>query len=272
MYHNKNAENELFKKLKNKDWVGAAVNMFVLPKITERIQKLFSISPGLNSTNSSLYSAAYKKNKNLYFPVKDTTENIFHFVSNNDHVDLNLKELFRNQLIEFKNCALSTVCESQVQTLTTAIDIIRQNSTETFMELANLIDTFVLLESEHFRSASHPHFIGALFIKVQSCPSKLAISIVHELAHQELFLLNFTDRLINEQFDYNEIHAPFQNRSRPPIGRLHSAHALFRMIQFENKIEPELAIKHQKLLEETKLTFNQSELTQFCQGIIHDVY
>lgn len=116
--------------------------------------------------------------------------------------------------------------------------------------LSELVAAFVRVKSVNFRSASHPQIFGLILIGdgVHELTAKqLAVSVVHELAHQELFLINLLDRLVNQPFDYNEIHAPFQGTKRPPIGRLHSMWALYRMVQFQ-KIQNETDQKYQELL------------------------
>ncbi len=128
------------------------------------------------------------------------------------------------------------------------------------------------LQTEDFRSASHPHYFGTLYLKRVNDPRALAVSLVHELAHQELFLINLVDRLILSESDYKLAHAPYQGKSRPPIGRLHSAHALYRMISLERRILPDSAGKHEAVLKDTVATFGRDELTNFGWRMVHEVY
>lgn len=145
-----------------------------------------------------------------------------------------------------------------------------------FNQITSFIEYIVLLENVTFQGASHPHFLGTLFIKNPQIGDKLKFyfSIVHESAHQELFLINFIDRLVNEKYDYNMIHAPYQNKLRPPIGRLHSLHALYRMLQFSNlnKVDSEyVPILRKKFLENLN-AFSENELTEFSLNLIKNVY
>lgn len=137
------------------------------------------------------------------------------------------------------------------------------------MELAHILSkneiVFLRLLNTNFRSASHPHIFGAIIIgdKISSQnDNQLATSLVHELAHQELFLVNLIDRLVNKVFDNNEIHAPLQGRNRPPIGRLHSLWALHRMIQFL-KISGQDFRELKPILKENLNAFEKKELTEF---------
>ncbi len=96
---------------------------------------------------------------------------------------------------------------------------------------------------------------------------ELAVSVVHEMAHQELFLVNLLDRLVNEPWDYNQVHAPFQGMKRPPIGRLHSMWALYRMVQFQRSIG-DINQKHQVLLQQNVEAFEDQELTSFAKTLV----
>jgi hypothetical protein len=134
--------------------------------------------------------------------------------------------------------------------------------------LESWISHICMVDGGDFRSASHPHLFGCLFMQVQADPTALAISLVHEMAHQELFLINLLDRLVEEGFDHRLIHAPFQGRERPPIGRIHSGYALFRMTLFERRIGYASLGRHMDLLDRTIATFSDNELTPFARSLI----
>ncbi len=129
---------------------------------------------------------------------------------------------------------------------------------------------FLRVGGVNFRSASHPQAFGIIFlgdgVQAQN-EQQLAVSIVHEYAHQELFLVNLLDRLVNELFDYHEIHAPFQGKKRPPIGRLHSLWALYRMVQFQRH-QGNINEKYQRLLNENVVAFQENELTLFGEKLV----
>lgn len=142
--------------------------------------------------------------------------------------------------------------------------------------ILEFLEFIIILKNVPFRGASHPHFMGSIFLNSNSFydSTELYNSLIHELAHQELFLINFIDRLVNKEFDYNLIHAPYQGMLRPPIGRLHSLHALYRMIQF-NKMTPHPS-KNQELFiskfKENLKSFNISEMTEFACYLLSEVY
>lgn len=137
----------------------------------------------------------------------------------------------------------------------------------------DLCREFLWVDQVHYRGASNPKAMGAIFLghaQVQTARA-LAISIVHEMAHQELFGLNLVDPLVPKG-STQESYSPFQGKARPPLGRLHSAHALYRMIGFEKIIAPELVSSHQDLLASTIKTFAASDLTEFGHQLCHTIY
>lgn len=121
-----------------------------------------------------------------------------------------------------------------------------------------------------FRSGSHPHAFGCVFfgerISEFSMP-EVATSIVHEMAHQELFLFNLLDRLVQSEADFKLVHAPFQGTKRPTIGRLHSFYALFRMVEFQRGAGIPSS-RHSDMLLATSETFEPNDLTDYGQRLV----
>lgn len=172
---------------------------------------------------------------------------------------------------ELENASLAqgfTVEESKK--LTSALELIRSLDPQVFSILSKVVGLFIKAENVQFRSASHPHLMGTIILSEKAFKQDtngLAVSVVHELAHQELYFLNLMDRLVVKAFDYNQIHAPFQDRKRPPIGRLHSMWALYRMVQFERKIGVPVQ-KHEDLLRRNCIAFELPELTEFGKFLV----
>lgn len=133
--------------------------------------------------------------------------------------------------------------------------------------------SFMKLANVGFRSGSHPHAFGCIFfgdrISEFSVP-EVATSIVHELAHQELFLLNLVDRLVESDADFKLVHAPFQGTKRPTIGRLHSLYALFRMVEFQRALGL-LSTRHSDMLLATSQTFDPRDLTEYGERLVNAV-
>lgn len=164
----------------------------------------------------------------------------------------------------------ATFTSDEKNRINNAIEMIGRYAPKSAQEFQRWITHFLKLDGVPFRSASHPHAFGCIFLSSRIAsmnPSELATSLVHEMGHQDLFLLNIIDRLIQEEADYKMAHAPFQGILRPPIGRLHSYFALFRMIQFERLAGLDTQ-KHSRLFFETKKSFSRNELTAYGFQIV----
>lgn len=135
------------------------------------------------------------------------------------------------------------------------------------------ISGFIYLKDQQFRGASHPHLlslimIGESFFKLTE--TDMSLSIVHEMAHQELFLINTVDRIVQSKFEENLLEAPFQRALRPPLTRMHSLFALYRMVQFERECGV-AASKNANLLNRNLESFLPSELTPFGSGMVDSI-
>ncbi|MBX3020156.1 MAG: hypothetical protein KF799_00640 [Bdellovibrionales bacterium] len=166
--------------------------------------------------------------------------------------------------------SLSSWRKEQVQN---AESFMGQHAKQTRQYLEKWISSYLLVENVSFRSASSPHAFGCIFFgkNMDRLDYKnLAVSVVHEMAHQELFLINVLDRLVEESADFSLVHAPFQGIVRPPIGRLHSLYALFRMVEFEKQsgLPHE---RHQQLIFDTIDSFQDFELTDFARQLVHTI-
>jgi HEXXH motif-containing protein len=132
----------------------------------------------------------------------------------------------------------------------------------------------ILLVQGALLSGSSPRFFGCILMPVERfdrSAAMLAGDLVHELAHQELFLLNAYDRLVQPAGDNVWRFSIFAGVRRPTMGRLHAAHAIFRMIQVARAAnERSLLLRGQ--LWKTARSFRQGELTPLGEAIVHEVY
>lgn len=171
---------------------------------------------------------------------------------------------------QYPMAKINSFDSSMRQKLTEALAVIENANQSVWNIVRKHIEGFIFISDVNFRTASFPHFQGIVVLGPKAfdlSPIQLAISIVHETAHQELFMVNVVDRLINEPFDFNEVHAPFQGTKRPPIGRLHSLWALYRMVQFQKMIG-EINSKHSELLFQNCEAFEPGELTAFATKLV----
>lgn len=130
------------------------------------------------------------------------------------------------------------------------------------------------IDGVDFISSSHPRCLGVLFVNPNPdlTTDELALILVHELAHQELFVINTRDRLVRPESDHEHVFAPLQSRPRPAIGRLHACHAIWRML------DAELRMNHIHIdglradLTATLATFERTSLTDLGRRLVDDVY
>lgn len=248
--------------LKSGDWVVGEISDRLRIQLSQH-QPSVDVEPGL--TTRSL--AHYKKLNLLDVKIESSSKGI------DDLVVSNSAKLAIDSILarEIEGASLSSgFSSSESEKLKSAIEIIRKSDKPIEQLLNKLVQTFLKAENVHFRSASHPHLMGSIILSskvTEQSMNQIAISIVHELAHQELYMLNLIDRLVVKAFDHNEIHAPFQGRKRPPIGRLHSMWALLRMVQFERKIGANFE-RHADLLKQNCLAFDPQELTEFGKFLV----
>lgn len=132
---------------------------------------------------------------------------------------------------------------------------------------------FSLIDGGNFFGASHPFLFGIIHLGrkfLDGDPFDRQLTIVHELGHQELFLFNTIDPIVNSPYEQNMLHGPFQGKDRPPIARMHSLFALFRMVQREreNGINKSL---NSELLQKNLISFQSRELTGFGQGLVNSI-
>lgn len=173
----------------------------------------------------------------------------------------------------FPQAAPVSLSPSRKELVGAAENFIGKKAKRTASLLELWISSYLLLENVTFRSASSPHAFGCIFFGENMDRldyENLAVSIVHEMAHQELFLFNVIDRLVETKADFNLVHAPFQGTVRPPIGRLHSLYALFRMVEFEKQAGLPYE-RHQKLVFDTIDSFDDFELTDFAKQLVRSI-
>lgn len=173
-------------------------------------------------------------------------------------------------LKSFPNAKFDFFSDEDITKIKGAILLVKKIQNLRSADRARLFEIYIKIRNVNFRSASHPHLFGVMLIGEgikDFTPEQISISIIHELAHQELFLINLLDRLVKQEFDYHEIHAPFQGVKRPPLGRIHSLWALYRMIRFQKGLGIPNS-KHEDLLRQNIKAFDNDELTDFGKHIL----
>lgn len=155
--------------------------------------------------------------------------------------------------------------KSEYLLISETVHFLKQKSPPLYSIFNDVFLAFCRVESGRFCGASHPHAFGMYFAGNRFFSLEVeerAVSLVHELAHQELFLIQLIDRLVEAEADYRMAHAPYQNSLRPPIGRLHSLAALARMISFCDLIGKDNEQLKQKFQENFN-SFADGDLTEY---------
>jgi hypothetical protein len=232
------------------------------------------LGPFENALNNRLKASGYSLNSSLFirtlrvftdFSFKDDQ-----FVIHNKMVtsfpslmkDFFLKNSIPGIPSQFSN--------SDSQKIKEAISLINMLSPESNDTLKIFLNAFIYSTEANFYGASHPHILGAIVLGEKFSNASVldaAISIVHEMGHQELFLINTLDRVVRHGFEYNMIHAPFQGKARPPIARMHSLFALYRMVQVE-RLYGIRDSGNSQLMDENLKSFSSGELTEYGEAIL----
>jgi len=193
--------------------------------------------------------------KMLFYYKKFNIEEVQHILNDNENLSLYLA----------RKSAFLISGDIHVQSIyrnTSQVKYLLKDCTTATLNYTPLICS---ISNSNFRGASHPHMLGLIFLNESKFETlfEKELSIIHELAHQELFLINMLDRLVTSDTSYKLIHSPYQGVKRPAIGRLHSAHALFRMIQLcDLQNEKIRSDEFRKILKKTVDTFQIEDLTE----------
>jgi hypothetical protein len=157
--------------------------------------------------------------------------------------------------------------------LDAALGVLKERLPAAHAALTGWMQRILLVEGAVL-SGSSPRFFGCILMPTehfQRSPIKFASELVHEMAHQELFVLNAYDRLVQPAADDVWRFSIFAGVRRPTMGRLHAAHAIFRMLQIARATHQRLRLMRGQLWTTTR-SFREGELTPLAQAIVDDVY
>jgi hypothetical protein len=157
--------------------------------------------------------------------------------------------------------------------LDAVVSLLRERTPHTHASFTGCISRILLVQGAPLNGSS-PRFFGCLLLPASLlaiAPDRIAAQLVHELAHQELFVLNAYDRLVARAGDDVIRFSAFAGVRRPTMGRLHAAHALFRMIQHSRQTGGSTFVNRLKLRLTTH-DFREGELTPVGQTIVDEVY
>jgi HEXXH motif-containing protein len=197
-------ENPIIKTLSSGDWVFDLIAPAYAAALDRDLER-----SGSKCQNASLFELTCRKYRpNLRFPVElisDSTRKVVTLFSRESSP-------FWTEVLAIASIGSKLAIPSQreLSRLRLALEKIKETCPNVFSTFEKYVFTVCPYIDERSRSFSHPHFFGCLFLVLDREPDELAVSIVHEMAHQEMFLLNLTNRLVVEGADFNLAHAPFQ--------------------------------------------------------------
>lgn len=152
-------------------------------------------------------------------------------------------------------------------------------NTPAYRPILEWLSPFVFFDSSDWLASSQPHMAGAIFLNRSLLGSDaLTETLIHEMAHQELFCLNLIDRLVKPHADNQLTYAPFQKTERPAIGRLHAAHSLYRTCQFHAALAAQDSLQAKRFAEAshsltaTVATLSPSDFTPLGNLLIQQCY
>ncbi|MCB1197435.1 MAG: hypothetical protein KDK51_03615 [Deltaproteobacteria bacterium] len=142
--------------------------------------------------------------------------------------------------------------------LTQALHMIETYWPAAFTELTAIMKSYIWYEEEGKTSKAYssPKNFGITFLSAPHFShvsvETLATQLVHEAAHQILFVECAIDPLIPNDYG-KEVYSPFRDNMRPAIGALHALMAMARMLMWAEKIEH---AKEESLRKESQIIFD----------------
>ena len=266
---------KILKELEQGNWVIPILAKTFVSEISTFIEKLHDkIGSTRDIPFGMLAPMAYLKFENKELEIFLTQKEEFKRVS---FLGKNQNELKLNDFARrfSPTCQVDQFQESKMTFSLKMRDEMSNSFPAAFESLGAIDLKFLPVRGAAFRAASHPHLIGTIALGegyFKLGPLEAQKSIAHELAHQELFLINLVDRIVLPGREAGLDYSPLQKTERPLIGRFHSAHALFRMIQFERLNSMASIEATTELLRKTLEKITLADLTPFGSDMVTNVF
>ena len=121
-----------------------------------------------------------------------------------------------------------------------AVEIIRETWPELLDKVNEVVRAYACIDTEDdTRAFSDPKFYGLIFLETvffeKEDNFEIAANIVHECAHQELFVETSRDSLIPDDYG-KEVFSPIRKSYRPAIGVYHAMFVHARVISWCKRI------------------------------------
>lgn len=173
--------------------------------------------------------------------------------------------------IETKNPCRQFTAE-QKKIFLESLEDLKKTSLQRYLDWINIFQGALLVDTNIFTTDSSPKLFGMFILSAKFFDlsyDKRLEHLIHELGHQEVFLLNLVDKLSPGHARSSFKYAPFQRKLRDPLGRLHSYFALYRSIELSYLSQKSpfpfcLEDNYEEMLEVNKVSLTQDELTPFA--------
>jgi hypothetical protein len=254
-------EDQVKADLKNGSWVALDLKLRAERAI---VKKLPGLLGGITEKSLAYYRKVDVRSERFPKGIREIT---IAWISECPRLKLAVENIVKESQ---PGAALSQFSPEEVCKIRLAYSTIAHVDQKTAQELGKSATAILKCNGVRFRSASHPHIMGLILLGPElfsNSTLEIAVSLIHELAHMELMLINMVNRLVNEEFDDHETFAPFQSRSRPPIARLHSLWALYRMVQFQKMAGLDVS-RDMNLLKENAKAFSEGELNEMAEFLV----
>lgn len=136
---------------------------------------------------------------------------------------------------------------------------------------SKVIEKICLIRDANLLSSSSPWGFGCIFLGESFFDQDRLdqmYTLIHELAHHELFLINLFDPLVTNDSRKSLRWSPFPKRYRPPYGRLHAGYVLFRLNYYAHYLGRRTD-QFRDFLHKTLGTFESWELTDFGNHFVN---
>jgi hypothetical protein len=180
--------NQIHKNLNDGEWVFDDLGRLFQDQLSSQVnlQKL-------DKNTSELCLAHYRNIQLNKINLKSESKGLHNSETNSEILKV-IQSIFS---IEYPKISVARFGNDESEKIEKALKCVYSVDGKLFEMAMKNISLFLRLKNTNFRSASHPHLYGIILIGdgIRNLTSEqLAVSIIHELAHQELFLINLVDR------------------------------------------------------------------------------
>lgn len=185
-----------------------------------------------------IYSNRSVNSENIGAILSEEAESIENFyVKNPDRLIRALPEIER--LVEVELISNHKLTDSHNELILSGMKLIEELWPDAYEETTSICIAATWFKNSKKNTFSSPKVHGLIYLN-ESTQEKdtfsIATSIVHETAHQALFIETAIDRLIPNDFA-KPIFSPIRNEYRPAIGALHGLFAMSRMLIWSNHVK-----------------------------------